>query len=147
MEPEVKPKKEGWNWAKHRPNNCLNIPVTSQKDFFKWWCVMQCPFVPLTNRESDVVSAFLYERFELSKIVQDQEILDSQLMSDRVKERVMEACHITKAHFYVVMSALRKKHVVSEYGIHPKLIPNIRPDDNGYFQLLVLFKKTKQDDL
>lgn len=140
MEARTKNKKESWNWVKHKPNNCLSVQVTPEKDFFKWWCVFQCPFVSLTNREIDIISAFLKERFELSKIVSDPEILDSQLMSDKTKNKVIKSCGITKSNFYVVMGTLKKKNIISNDGINPKLIPNIRKDDNGCFQLLVLFK-------
>jgi hypothetical protein len=140
---DSKQKKEEWNWAKHMPNNCLSVPTTPDKDFFKWWCIFQCPFVPLTNREIDVIAAFLRERFELAKIIPDSEILDSQLMSKKTVEKVIESCNITRPHFYVIMSTLKKKHIITDTGIQPKLIPNIRENDNGHFQLLILFKEAK----
>lgn len=38
------------------------------------------------------------------------------------------------------MSNLRKNKVIIGNNINPRLIPNIRKDDNGCFQLLILFK-------
>ena len=144
METSNQPKKEAWDWAKHKPNNCLNIVTTPDKNFFKWWCTLLCPFVPLTPREIDVVAAYLGQRFELAKVISDPAILDSQLMSNDTKDKVIEECHITLQHYYVVMSTLRKKNVITESGINPRLIPNRKADDNGCFQLLILVKDGKE---
>lgn len=133
-------KKDEWNWAKHKPNNCINVPLSSEKDFFKWWCIFQCPFVSLTNREIEVIASLLRHRHELSKVISDPEILDSQLMSDNIRNKVIKECKLTKSHYYVVMGTLKKKKIINNTGINPRLIPNIRQDDNGCFQLLVLFK-------
>jgi len=39
------------------------------------------------------------------------------------------------------MSNLRKDKVIVDNVINPRLLPNIRKDENGMFQLLVLFKQ------
>jgi hypothetical protein len=39
------------------------------------------------------------------------------------------------------MSNLRKSKVIDKNKINPRLIPNIRQTDGGYFQLMILFKK------
>lgn len=126
---------------KRSPNNLIKVPVTSKKDFFKWWCVFLRPFVNLTNREIDVVSSFLKQRWELSKIVSDPAILDAMVMSDDTKKKVMEECNITLQHFYVVMSNLRKHKVLKGTIINPRLIPNIRETDNDCFELRIIFKQ------
>lgn len=122
----------------HKPNNIITVPVND--DFFKWWCVFLKPFINLTNRETDVIAEFLRQRWELSKTTSDPASLDILLMSDETKKKVMEACNITQQHFYVVMSNLRKNHIITGNILNPRLIPNIRKDDNGCFQLLILFK-------
>lgn len=126
---------------KRSPNNLIKVPVTSKKDFFKWWCIFLRPFVNLTNREIDVVSSFLKQRWELSKIVSDPAILDAMVMSDDTKKKVMEECNITLQHFYVVMSNLRKHKVLKGTIINPRLIPNIRETDNDCFELRIIFKQ------
>lgn len=127
-----------------KPNNIFPISTTLDKEFFRWWCIFLRPFVSLTDREIDVVSSFLKQRWELSKHISDPSILDTMLMSEESKKKVIEDCHITLPHFYVVMSSLRKNKVIVNNVFNSKLIPNIRPDDNGYFQLLILFKDTKE---
>jgi hypothetical protein len=124
-----------------KPNNIVTVPTTLGIDFFKWWCIFLRPFINLTNREIDVVSSFLKQRWELSKHISDQTILDKMVMSEDTKLKVQEECKITSQHLYVVMSNLRKNKVIVNNTLNPRLVPNLRPDDNGVFQLLILFKE------
>lgn len=125
-----------------KPNNVVTVPVNGDaSSFFRWWCVFLRPFVSLTNRETDVMAEFLRQRYELSKSISDPAILDTMVMSDETKKKVIEACHITQQHFYVVMSNLRKNKVIVGNAINPRLIPNMRVGDNGVFQLLILFMR------
>lgn len=91
-----------------------------------------------------MIASFLNQRWELSKNISDPAILDTLLMSEAVKSKVIQECNITQQHFYVVMSNLRKNKVITGNTINPRLIPNIRKDDNGCFQLLILFKENKK---
>lgn len=131
-------KAEGFKLPK--PNNAIPIAVTMGLEFFQWWCLILKPFISLTPRERDVMASFLNQRWELSKKTSDPAILDTMVMSEATKKKVIAECNITQAHFYVVMSNLRKNKVIVNNVINPRLIPNIRKDDNGIFQLLVLFK-------
>lgn len=125
-----------------KPNNIVTVPVQADTgSFFKWWCIFLRPFINLTNRETDVIAEFLKQRWELSKSISDPAILDTMLMSNDTKRKVIEACHISPQNFYVVMSNLRKSNVIVGDIINPRLVPNIRQDDNGCFQLLILFKE------
>lgn len=123
-----------------KPNNIVPVPTSMGIEFFKWWCIFLRPFINLTNREVEVIASFLNQRWELSKSITDPAILDTMVMSEATKNKVIEECHITQQHFYVVMSNLRKNKVIINNVINPRLIPNIRKDDNGCFQLLILFK-------
>lgn len=137
-------KKTGWNWAEHKPNNALSVVPTQEKNFFKWWCIMLHPFVDLTPREEDVLASYLRQREELKKIISDPIALDSYLMgNNEIKFKVIEECGITLQNYYVVMGNLKKKGVITERGITPILIPNIKEDDQGHFMLLVMFKEIK----
>jgi hypothetical protein len=121
---------------KYKPNNAFNVPVTDMLDFFKWWCVFLRPFIPLTERETDVVASLLKQRWELSKSIKDSSILDTMTMSGDILDKVTKECKITKQHFYVVMSSLKKKGVINGH-INPRLIPNIK--EEGAFKLTILF--------
>lgn len=125
-----------------KPNNVFDV-ATTLKDFFKWWCVFLRPFVKLTDREIDVISSFLRERYELSKVISDPTVLDAQLMGPDTKNKVIKECNITLQHFYVVMSNLRKNNVITDTGINRRLIPNIRKNDDGTFRILIRFIEKK----
>jgi hypothetical protein len=126
-----------------KPNNVVVVPTPKMSEFFRQWCIFLRPFVELTDRELDVMSGFLEQRWEMSQSVSDPAVLDALMMSREVKKKVIERCNITVKHFYVVISNLRKKHIIKGNTINPRLIPNIRKDDNGVFQLLILFKDNK----
>lgn len=125
---------------KYKPNNAFKVSVTNTLEFFKWWCVMLRPFIPLTERETDVVACFLKQRFELSKSIKDPAILDTLMMSNDALNKIVEELKITKQHFYVVMSGLKKKNAING-RINPKLVPNLK--DDGTFKLTILFEKTE----
>lgn len=128
---------------KYKPNNAFYVPVTNDLDFFKWWCMFLRPFISLTDREIDVVASLLKQRWELFKLkdIKDPSILDTLTMSGDVLDKVAEECKITKQHFYVVMSSLKKKGVIDGH-INPRLIPNMKED--GIFKLCILFKENNQ---
>jgi hypothetical protein len=124
-----------------KPNNIVTIPASLSSDFFKKWCVFLRPLINLTDREMDVIACFLKHRWELSKSISDPALLDKIVMSEDARKKVIKECNISLPHFYVIMSNLKKSKIIVDNVINPRLIPNIREDDNGYFQLLILFKE------
>ena len=124
-----------------KPNNMIPVMTHLDSDFFKDWCIFLRPFINLTPREMDVVASFLKNRWELSKSITDPAILDRMVMDEETKSKVMESCKMSQQHFYVVMNSLRKKNVIIKNILNPKLIPNLRDDGSGCFQLLILFKE------
>lgn len=124
----------------YKPNNAFKIPFATRLEFFKWWCIVLRPFIPLTDRESDVVAGFLNQRWELmhNNHIEDPAILDTLMMSSSTLDAVVKECNITKQHFYVVMSSLKKKKVIDGH-LDPRLIPCMDIEDN--FKLTFLFKK------
>lgn len=122
----------------NRPNSVLRIPCSLSGSFFRYWFMFLRPFHKLTNREIDVITAFVKHRYELSKVIKDDVILDKVTMSEDVKKQVREECGIAFQHFQVIMSNLRKNKVIENGKINPKFIPNIT-EENGMFQLMLLF--------
>lgn len=125
---------------RYKPNNALRIPFKTRLEFFKWWCIVLRPFISLTDREADVVASFLNQRWELinNNNIQDPAILDTLMMSSDVLNKVVSECNITKQHFYVVMSSLKKKGVINDH-IDARLIPNLK--DDSRFMLTIIFEK------
>ena len=122
----------------NRPNSVLRIPCSLSGSFFRYWFMFLRPFHKLTNREIDVITAFVKHRYELSKVIIDDVILDKVTMSEDVKKQVREECGIAFQHFQVIMSNLRKHKVIENGKINPKFIPNIT-EENGMFKLMLLF--------
>ena len=122
----------------NRPNSVLRIPCSLSGSFFRYWFMFLRPFHKLTNREIDVITAFVKHRYELSKVIKDDVILDKVTMSEDVKKQVREECGIAFQHFQVIRSNLRKNKVIENGKINPKFIPNIT-EENGMFKLMLLF--------
>ena len=122
----------------NRPNSVLRIPCSLSGSFFRYWFMFLRPFHKLTNREVDVITALVKHRYELSKVIKDDVILDKVTMSEDVKKQVREECGIAFQHFQVIMSNLRKNKVIENGKINPKFIPNIT-EENGMFKLMLLF--------
>lgn len=120
-------------------NNVIRIPTSLNSKFFRYWFEFLQPFHKLTEREIDVITSFVKQRYELSKVIKDDEILDRVTMSEDTKRKVREECNMTLPHFQVIMGKLRKSKVIIDNKINPRFIPNIR-EDSGTFQLLLLFE-------
>lgn len=118
-------------------NNVIRIP-TSQKKFFRYWYEFLKPFHKLTDREIDVITAFTYERYLLSKVISDEDILDKVVMSEDSKKKIREEYKVTPAYFQVIMGKLRRNGLIVNNKINPRFIPNIT-EDNGSFKLMLLF--------
>ena len=125
----------------NRPNNILSIPTTLDK-FFRYWVEFSKPLHHLTDREMDVITAFLQKRYELSKDILDPIKLDKYLMNEETKAEIRDECGVSPAHFQVIMGKLRKSGIIVNGNINPKFIPNIKEED-GSFQLLLYFQIKK----
>lgn len=121
-----------------RPNSVLVIPCSLDGSFFKLWFNFLRPFHKLTDREIDIIASFVKQRYELSKVIKDQEVLDKVTMSDDTKRKVREECNISQAHFQVIMTKLKKSKIIENGRINPKFIPKLSEDPKR-FQLLLSF--------
>lgn len=122
-----------------KANNVVRIPCSLDRSFFRYWFMFLKPFHKLTDREIDVITSFVKHRYELSKVIKDEGILDKVVMSEDTKRKVREECNITLPHFQVIMGKLRSSKVIIDGKINPRFIPNIKEED-GFFKLLLLFE-------
>lgn len=121
-----------------RPNNVIALKSSLSGRFFRIWLEFLRPFHKLTERETDIMAAFLKERYELSKVVSDQEVLNRLTMSEDTKKKIRETCNISQTHFQVIMTKLKKNSIIVNNRINPKFIPRVDKDSKG-FQLLLAF--------
>lgn len=122
-----------------KPNNVIALKSSLSGRFFRIWLEFLRPFHKLTERETDVMAAFLKQRFELSRVVSDQEVLNKLTMSEDTKKKVRDDCNISQAHFQVIMTKLKKSKMIDNGKINPRFIPRVEQDARG-FQLLLAFE-------
>lgn len=121
------------------PDNVIGLPTAIDGTFFRYWVEFLKPLHNLTEREIDVVVAFLKKRYMLSKDISNPQILDKFLTSEETKREIREECNITLAHFQVVMGKLKKTGIFVDGKLNPRFIPNVK-EEKGNFQLLLLFQ-------
>ena len=95
----------------------------------------------LTERDMDVITSFVKQRYELSKVIKDNEILDKVTMSEDIKKKVREECDISLPHFQVILGKLKKNKVIIDGKINPRYIPIVN-EENGSFKMMLLFDFT-----
>lgn len=124
--------------TKRGVDNVVRIPCKLDYSFFKMWFMFLQPFHHLTDRETEVATSFVKQRYELSKVVSDNDILDRLVMSEDTKRKVREECNITLPHFQVIMGKLRKNNIIVDGKLNPRYIPRVI-EENGSFKLMLLF--------
>lgn len=92
----------------------------------------------MTDRQISLAAQFLKVRYELSKSISDEALLEENVMSDTTKKKVREACNVTPVFFQVLMGDLRKHRFIEDGKINPKYIPKIIPSQ-GNFTLMLYF--------
>lgn len=117
--------------------NIVRVTPTKSK-FFRYWFEFLQPFHKLPPREMDVIACFLKHRYELSKVIRDDELLDKVVFSEDVKKKIRKECNIKTQHFQVVLSKLKKSGIIKDNKINKKFIPNIE-DDATEFRLIFHF--------
>lgn len=124
--------------AKGVADNVIRIPCKVNGNFFMHWFQFLTPFHKLTDREMEVAASLVKHRYELSKVILDNDVLDKVVMSEDTKAKVREECEISLAHFQVIMGKLKKNGVLIGNRINPKYIPKVNNDEN--FRLMFLFE-------
>lgn len=120
-----------------KPDNVIRIPCNLD-NLFRYWLDFLAPFHNLTSREADVATAFLKERYALSKVILDKDLIDRTLMSEESQRKLKQECSLSNQHFQVIKSKLKNKKFFINDKINPRLIPMVK-EDNGLFQLLLVF--------
>ena len=119
---------------------------TSLKEFFFHWVMFTRPMHNLTLKESEVLAALLCKRYELSKAIIDETILNKFLFSQEIKESIMKESDIKSGDFSNALSRLRKKDVITAGNlINPRFVPNLKFGSDR-FDFLVMFNITDNQD-
>ncbi len=115
------------------------IPTSLDSAFFQAWLEFSKPLHKLSSTEMKVLSEFLRIRHELSSKILDEELLNKNTFSNENKNLVKGICDLKTAHYQAIMTGLRKKGIIKNDEIHPKLLPVITGDADN-FKLMIIFK-------
>lgn len=118
--------------------NIAKVKCALDIGFFYKWLSFLTPFHKLTKSERQVLASFLSKRFELMKVIKDDDILDNVLNSVDVRRDVRQAIGLTNAQFNILLSKLKRNKVIIGNKIDKHYIPNIKPDTNHY-RLTIIF--------
>lgn len=113
-----------------KPSNVVAIKTTLS-GFFSYWVQFTKPLHHLTDRQAQVLEAFLQLRYELSKVISDEDLLDENTMNESSKRKIKKTLNLSDAHFQVIMSELRNHEVIINGKIASKYIPKFPKKDNG----------------
>tara|TARA_R110000851_G_scaffold71614_3_gene159203 strand:+ start:5902 stop:6315 length:414 start_codon:yes stop_codon:yes gene_type:complete len=101
----------------------LNVP---KKKFFMYWLQFLKPYHKLRDKEIEMLSLFLNKRYELSKKITDEDILDTMLFDKRIKDQIKEEMNYSNHQvFNNMLSSLRTKGVIVNGKINKGLIPEL----------------------
>jgi len=116
---------------------------TTKKSIFRYWLEFLRPYHKLRTKEIEALSLMLYYRYELTREVSNEEIVDTILFSTSTRNKIrVELGDMDQKVFNNLLTSLRKKNVLSkENKITKVLIPKMT---EGGFQLIFDFdiKKT-----
>lgn len=107
--------------------------------FFKYWLQFTAPLHKLTEKDMNILSHLLIKRYELSKVITDDDVIDSYLFSRDIKTQIIEESGETRTNFSVTLSRLRKQNVILPGNkINKKFIPHISKNVDK-FDLILIF--------
>ena len=122
-------------------NNVVRIPTSLNGNFFRYWFQFLEPFHNLTHREIDVASEFLKYRWELSKVIKDEDLLDKIVMNSDTKKQIRERCNLTLQHFQIILGKLRKSKIIIDDKLNPRFIPKNPGTNAAHIRQIVITVK------
>jgi hypothetical protein len=118
--------------------NTAHLKSKDINDMLTKWLIITRPLHRLTEAEEKILYCFLRKRFEFSKDVSSDEIVDRLLFSTDVRKDIQDELGYKMGTFQNYLSSLRAKGVVFDNKINKKMIPNFKIGDKG-FQLIFNF--------
>ena len=114
------------------------IPTNIETNFFQYWVEFLRPFNKLTDRELGVLAELLKSRYELSKVITDEKVIDTVVLSMENRADVRKKLKLSSAHFNSIIKKLRDTKVIMNNRLNPKVIPRITEDTKS-FQFILYF--------
>ena len=132
------------NEGKGIPEVRMVVPIPSAGKFFRVWVEILKPVHKLTDREMDLLAAFLKRRHELQKSNMDADQIDAVLMSSSFKKDIRKSVGISTAYYQRIVRKFRDREVLIEDKhikggkINPRYIPDLKDDDKSIGLLYIL---------
>ena len=127
-------------------DSVIKLPCSSIGNFIKIWLTFLTPLHKLTPTIINLAAEILRQRFELSKSISDDTILDNYLMTNKeITNSIMTNCNLSSSNYHVGITKLRKAGFFKEGKINPKFIPKITKDSTSY-SVMLLFSIPEKDD-
>lgn len=109
-----------------KPTNILKIKSSDLDELFLNWFLILKPVHNLSNKEC-ILAAKLYKyRNDLKEVILDKEILDTTILSDSYRKKMIEEMEISMIHLQVLLTSLRKKNIIIDNRLNPRYIPQIK---------------------
>jgi len=112
--------------------NNINIKRirTSKKEIFRYWLEFLKPYHKLRQKEIDALSLMLYYRYELTRQVPDENLVNKLLFATDTRTQIRDDLDgMSQKVFNNLLTSLRKKGVIMKGNIiNPVLIPNMSED-------------------
>lgn len=122
--------------------NIINVHTSlyaKRDNFFDAWLILMKPYFKLTDTEVALLAMILKVRYDLSKSIIDEDILDRNLFSNETRKYIRSELNMSPTHMQVILSKFRKNGLIVNNRINKKCIPNISHDTEGY-KLIFDFK-------
>tara|TARA_R110000772_G_scaffold23035_2_gene62007 strand:- start:291 stop:680 length:390 start_codon:yes stop_codon:yes gene_type:complete len=100
---------------------------TSEKTFFLVWLKIMQSFLKLGKQEQLVLARLLYYRYVISLDVKNDTIVSDLTMSTNTRKQIKKDLDLDTASFNNTLSILRRKKMIINNTINPKVIPRVQP--------------------
>lgn len=120
----------------------IEVPCDKQTNFFYCWLLFLNPLWKASPSMIKVAAEFLKHRFRLRSKINDDDVLDKNLITDKeIREDIMKACNMSYGSYNIALGNLRKsKFFLGRYKINPRFIPKIQNlEETTEYNLLISF--------
>lgn len=115
--------------------NIARVPTSlefGKGNFFSKWLELMRPMHGLATREIDVLAALLQRRYELSKSITDETLLQKVVLSSESKREIRNMLEMSATHMNVVFNKFKQNKIIMEYSINKKYIPKLDINKTSY---------------
>lgn len=116
--------------------------LSDKKSIFRYWLEFLKPYHKLRTKEIEALSLMLYYRYELSRSINDADMVDMILFSTQTRIKIRKDLNdMGQKVFNNLLTSLRKKGVITKDNkINPVLIPSMTEEG---FKLVFNFEVKK----